>query len=347
MLILRQIVSKESATLDYAGREELPRPIDASHGDVARFGNASQHPFVEIATELANIGHAAIASLTSQFSNFNIGSPTHDPQNTIIAGASSIYAEPRQPGVEPAFFMLTRYTTILLVDDSSSMEDIPEHGLFPWTETTGALAECAKLVLGAGGRLKIHFFNSNKSKENISGVDELRALCREVVPRGDTPTYSRLKRHLDEFIEAFTPLNVEQREAYPGLNLLVFTDGAPEGRFDDIEEVIVETAEDLDAFRPRVDKYKVGIQFIQIGDDAGVRAFFNRIDNEIKGERKLKRDVNKFSKFPVLVHIANFNYCRLSTPRGIIREQQQKTHTKKSYLGLSTKAGMKRMEQIQ
>ncbi len=37
-----------------------PVPIDANHSDVAKFGSASQHPFVQIATELSEISHRAL-----------------------------------------------------------------------------------------------------------------------------------------------------------------------------------------------------------------------------------------------------------------------------------------------
>lgn len=287
-------MSKESATLDYAGSVQLPRPIDANHSNCAKFGSASQHPFVEIASELADIAHAAIDDLERSFANIGLHNGGGNlPQST---GQKALYkitdapfaAEPRERGVEPVYFQLTRYVTVFLVDDSSSMEDVPEVNISSWSDTTHALAECAALILGARGRLKVHFFNSPKSKENISGVGELRELCR-FRPRGDTPTYQRLKRHLDEFMEAFEPLNASQRESYPGLNLIIFTDGAPEGPFEDIEEVIVDTAKDLD--RLRADKYKVGIQFVQIGTDESVTNFFERIDNEIKGENGLRRDV--------------------------------------------------------
>ena len=285
--------------MDYAGREQLPRPIDANHTNCARFGSASQHPFVEIASELADIAGAAIDDLQNRVANLQLDiSGQSVPQG---AGKGNIYkntraptfVEPTERGVEPAFFQLTRYITIFLVDDSSSMEDLPEFGITSWSDTTHALVECANLILGARGRLKVHFFNSPKSKENISGVDELRELCR-FRPRGDTPTYQRLKRHLDEFMEAFAPLNASQRGDYPGLNLVIFTDGAPEGPFEDIEEVIVDTAKDLDGLR--ADKYKVGIQFVQIGDDESVINFFERIDNEIKGEHGLRRDVSAHPK---------------------------------------------------
>lgn len=287
-------MSKESATLDYAGKERLPIPLDANHSDCARFGSASQHPFVEIASELADIAHVAIDDLERRLANIRLhnvgGNRRQDTGQSSLYSItrSALAAEPRERGVEPVYFQLTRYITVFLVDDSSSMEDVPECNITNWSDTTHALAECAALILGARGRLRVHFFNSPRSKENISGVDELRDLLR-FRPRGDTPTYQRLKRHLDEFMEAFEPLNASQRESYPGLNLIIFTDGAPEGPFEDIEEVIVDTAKDLD--RLRADKYKVGIQFVQIGTDESVTNFFGRIDDEIKGEHGLKRDV--------------------------------------------------------
>ena len=284
-----QIVSKESATLDYAGRQQLPRPIDANHSNVARFGSASQHPFVEIASELADIAQAAFEDINARLSTLRL-SPTVNGQGSNRQTTSSppMTSEPRQLGIEPVFFKLTRYITVFLVDDSSSMEDVPEYNISLWSDTTECLAQCAALILGARGRLKVHFFNSPRTKENISGVAELQELCR-FTPRGDTPTYSRLKAHLDEFMEEFALLNAKQRATHPGLNLIIFTDGAPEDPFEDIEEVIVDTAKALDDLK--ADKYKVGIQFVQIGNDESVTNFFERIDNDIKGEHGLRRDV--------------------------------------------------------
>ena len=289
-----QIVSKDSAILEYAGKTKYPIGIDANHSDVAKFGSASQHPFVHIASELAEVSYKALHDPTHhdptpQFSALGLEqSAQHEVSNYIRSPSPSV-TERLQPGSEPAFFKLTRYTTIFLIDDSSSMENIPEHGIHSWRDTISALAECAKLILGAGGRVKVHFFNSPKVKENISGVQDLIDFCVGMTPQGDTPTYQKLKLHLDVFMEGFQRLTVQQREDYPGLNLVIFTDGAPEGRFDDIEEVIVETAQDLD--KMRADKYKLGIQWVQIGNDKKVADFFDKIDDNIKGAHQLRRDV--------------------------------------------------------
>lgn len=285
-------MSKESATLEYGDRQELPHPIDANHSDVARFGNNRRHPFMEIASELASFGHATNDDLARQISHMEIGSSSQYLHNYVTRGPEMIPTRQRQPG-ESALLKLRRYNTILLVDDSSSMEDIPEFGLRPWTETTEALAKCAELILEAGGRLKVHFFNSKRRKDNIASVEELKTFCAEIDPVGRvTPTCQRLTEHLDDYVCALQQVNVGQHARFPGLNLLIFTDGAPEGRFKDIERVIVKTAKYLDNFRPTIEKHKVGIQFVQIGNDEGVQTFFDRIDNEINGEHKLNRDVS-------------------------------------------------------
>lgn len=239
-----------------------------------------------------NVGHDARPDMVSQLSALGINTISQDSQHNFTARPVSAYAK-----VEPAISMLRRYTTIFLVDDSSSMQDIPESGLMPWTETIRVLAECADIVLSANGRLKIHFFNSETSGDNISSVDELRKLCSGVVPRGDTTIYPRLQRHLNEFVEAFRPLASAQREEYPGLNLVVFTDGAPDRQFDALEEAIVETAEDLDVFGPGFDRSKVGIHFIQIGDYEGFKAFVDRVDM-VNGIRNLRWEVSHSSNLP-------------------------------------------------
>ena len=332
--------------MDYAGRKHHPHPIDANHSDCARFGNAAQHPFDQIASELTGIAAAAISDVEhrprTSLPSGQLQSLTHENSADSVPTLpmARLSLEPAERGVEPVYFKLTRYNTVFLVDDSSSMEDLyqPELNISSsnWSDTTHALEECAKIILGARGRLKVHFFNDlDRYNDNVSGVSDIRELCR-FRPRGDTPTYQRLKRHLDEYLEAFLPLNARQREAYSGLNLIIFTDGAPEGRFDDIEEVIVDAATDLDT--TRADKYKVGIQFVQIGNDESVTKFFDRIDNEIKGEHRLRRDVSTIGQKKV--EKANVCLRRWWTPLDTISLQQMKAFTERLFLVLSTKTKM-------
>ena len=186
------------------------------------------------------------------------------------------------------YHQLTKYDTIFLVDDSSSMRDVADMGLTPWSNTIQVMTQCAELILKAGGRLKVHFLNSKASKEKIYSVQELRDLC-SFSPYGDTPMYERLHQHLGTFLEAMRPLNFNERDAHPGLNLFMFTDGAPEKGFGDIEEVIVDTAKGLRDLGPG--KRMLGIQFVQIGDYESVTRFFDYIDNDIKGKHGLAHDV--------------------------------------------------------
>lgn len=45
---------------------QYPLPINANHSDVAKFGSASQHPFVQTATEFSEISHRALQDFTPQ-----------------------------------------------------------------------------------------------------------------------------------------------------------------------------------------------------------------------------------------------------------------------------------------
>lgn len=302
------IVSKESATLDY-GRPHTLWPVNANHSGIAAFGSVSQHPFVEIASELADYAQKALDARSEHETNPNImahpdllGSmqrlSTQDQANRYTHQATR--QNRRDYRKEGAYFKLTRYTTTFLVDDSSSMEDIPEselaylpnsEGLYAraWTDTVSALRRCGNIITNAGGRLKIHFFNNDRVKEDPSGPEDIAAFCHSVIPHGDTPTYDRLKEHLDEFLETFERLSATERSRSPGLNLIVFTDGAPEGPFEDIEEVIVDTVKRLEDLR--VNKNKIGIQFVQIGKDPAVAEFFRFLDDRLKGKHNLKQDV--------------------------------------------------------
>ncbi|MCJ1428570.1 hypothetical protein MMC29_006480 [Sticta canariensis] len=232
----------------------------------------------------------------TQFISDNIG---HDARPDMVSSTlADMLSQIKQRNftARPAISMLRKYTTIFLVDDSYSMRDIPQYGLMPWTETTRALAECADIVPSANGRLKIHFFSSETSENNISSVDELRKLCSAVVPRGYTTIYLLLQRQLNGFVEAFRPLTVAQGEEYPGLNIIVFTAGAPEMQFYALEEVIVGNAQHLDVFSPRFDRSKVGIHFIQIGDYAGFKAFVDRVDM-VNGIRNLRWEIINTTRY--------------------------------------------------
>ena len=55
-----QIVSKNSVILEYAGMTNYPIGVDANHSDIAKFGSTSQHAFVQIASELAEVSYKAL-----------------------------------------------------------------------------------------------------------------------------------------------------------------------------------------------------------------------------------------------------------------------------------------------
>ena len=299
------IVSKESAILDY-GQKHTLWPINANHSGIAAFGSVSQHPFVEIASELASYAHRALVDQSARSVRQNLVDRMSNLNMPQMAGQSAPYYDlfpsrtRRDYQKEPEFFKLTRYKTTFLVDDSSSMEDIPEEalahlpkseGLYarPWSDTIHAIKQCGNIILNAGGSLNIHFFNNERVKEDPSGPEDIAAFCHSIRPHGDTPTYDRLKEHLDDFLDQFKRLSIRERSKFPGLNLIIFTDGAPEGPFDDIREVIADTVKELGDLRAT--KNKIGIQWVQIGKDAKVAEFFSFLDDKLAGNYNLREDI--------------------------------------------------------
>ena len=76
-----------------------------------------------------NIGHDARPDMVSSTLADMLSQIT---QRNFTARLVNAYAQ----RLNQAVSILRRYTTRFLVDDSSSMQDIPEYGLMPWTETT-------------------------------------------------------------------------------------------------------------------------------------------------------------------------------------------------------------------
>ncbi|KAI0921183.1 hypothetical protein AcV5_001140 [Taiwanofungus camphoratus] len=169
----------------------------------------------------------------------------------------------RQNSVENALDILKRYNTVIIVDDSGSMEGSR------WLEAREALAALADIAskYDADG-IDVCFLNSKKVGNNMKSSDLIRRLFDSVRPVGITPIGEKLENlllyYLDTLEQAKLRFNAGEekamREVKP-VNYIVITDGAPSqhhkvtftfGRTDllaadDPEEVIVTAARRLDA----------------------------------------------------------------------------------------------------
>ncbi|KAG5653187.1 hypothetical protein H0H81_001815 [Sphagnurus paluster] len=100
----------------------------------------------------------------------------------------------------------------------------------------------------------------------------VEALFASVSPKWATPLGTRVEAILNAYLHRFKK---DPQHTKP-LNLIVITDGAPtDGTA--TEDAIVRSARELDAHNARTTQ--LGIQFVQIGNDAGARAYLEMLDN--------------------------------------------------------------------
>jgi hypothetical protein len=137
--------------------------------------------------------------------------------------------------------LLKQFDTIVVVDDSGSMNVTPEHQPGPsrWEEARDALAGVVHLAASKDtDGIDVHFLNSEMYLEGCANPAQVRSLFDSVVPDGPTPLGTKLEMlllaYLDE-IEDFKDrkakgvLRPNQKEPKKR-NYIVITDGARECR---------------------------------------------------------------------------------------------------------------------
>lgn len=161
---------------------------------------------------------------------------------------------------------LTRFETVVLVDDSNFMSGPP------WQLASDLLAKMTKVVTRFDPNgLEIHFCNQADRDLKIATTAELiQKLVANVGPAGaSSPIATLLESELCNYFKRY-------RSELSGLNLLVLTNGVPdnEGR---ILEVISQTSKELEILR--AGRGKICIQFIQIGPNKALQTFLERLDD--------------------------------------------------------------------
>ncbi|KAF8622191.1 hypothetical protein AX15_007300 [Amanita polypyramis BW_CC] len=135
---------------------------------------------------------------------------------------------------------LTKFKTVIVVDDSSSMRGDR------WEEAKNALARLVELAGGySRDGIDVYFLNREEVGRNITNPSDLRKLFQGVIPKGATPIGNRLEELLTEYLSVIEHVcsdPVELKKIRP-VNYLVITDGYPT---DDPESVIVQAAKRLD-----------------------------------------------------------------------------------------------------
>ncbi|KAH7887317.1 hypothetical protein F5I97DRAFT_817102 [Phlebopus sp. FC_14] len=202
-----------------------------------------------------------------------------------------------QESHEDALETLRKYDTVIVMDDSGSMEGSS------WEEAKNALAGLARYAAeyDADG-IDVYFLNNSKVARGMKDAEQVHRLFRDVRPRGYTPTGTRLEGLLNEYIDDLERAKAQrdqgntQVKPIKPVNFLVITDGEPT---DDPQSVIVAAAHRLDAGHFPLSQ--VGIQFVQIGDSQSATRALKALDDDLHDVHKIRDivDTTPYSNVPL------------------------------------------------
>ncbi|KAJ7055070.1 hypothetical protein C8F01DRAFT_1030597 [Mycena amicta] len=215
------------------------------------------------------------------------------------------HAPGRGESFEDALEILRKYDTVILVDDSGSMV-LPgsKRDRTRWFEAGEALETLAETAqqYDADG-IDIYFLNSKREALNVKSSAEVRELFHRVRPSGATPIGERLdqlvKPRLCQLEAAHispdgTPRDRETGEEIKRVNFIVITDGEAS---DDPRYPIIDAATRLQMIR-NLSMIQLGIQFVQIGNDAGATRALKVLDDNLHRTANIRDivDTTPYSK---------------------------------------------------
>lgn len=180
--------------------------------------------------------------------------------------------------------VLNNYTTIFIVDDSTSMQPL-------WLETIGILEACiCQLdVSDSDGGYSIDLMNGEKGIQTITDLNPLRA----IVLSGENLTYQLLCGHLDAYKDSLSRLSLNERQSHAGLNLITLTGSIPSRPFMAIKDLLEEAQIDLGNLG--LTEHKVGIQFVRIGNRDSTNSFFQDLEKEYISTHNQESAVSDFA----------------------------------------------------
>ncbi|SPO39257.1 uncharacterized protein PSFLO_04737 [Pseudozyma flocculosa] len=135
----------------------------------------------------------------------------------------------------------------------------------------------------------VYFLNNDRAIENCTDPREVLRVFDSIEPEGATPTGMRLEILLLDYLDRIEEYKERlSRGQNPGpepkkRNYIVITDGSPT---DDPEDVIVACARRLD--RANMPLSQIGIQFLQVGDDAEATEALQDLDDALSKEHGIR-----------------------------------------------------------
>ncbi|KAB8299846.1 hypothetical protein EYC80_000092 [Monilinia laxa] len=193
------------------------------------------------------------------------------------------------------YALLSKFDTVLLIDDSSSMEWYSSPTA--WQQVFLALQTIAPIITAYDSDgIDVYFMNYlSKSCGNVNegvaatgfykiqdaaAVEEIWSMVDH--PSGITPTGGRIRYILAPYMKRLKREMGAGRDVKP-LNLIVITDGAAS---DDPESEIVKVARDLDKLDAPLTQ--VGIQFFQVGKVASAKQALEDLDDALENRYHIR-----------------------------------------------------------
>lgn len=194
--------------------------------------------------------------------------PAAGPVSGPDPGASSASHSGAIQRDDPFAFLGT-FDTVFLIDDSGSMAGRS------WREVAAALKSITPICTAhdADG-IDIYFLNKSDEPQfrHITSPEAVDRIFSQVRPQASTPTGTRLNAILKPYLK-----DLEKRgDSVKPLNIIVITDGQPS---DDPESIIINAAKKLDALE--APPWQVGIQFFQVGQEAGAAEALRDLDDAL------------------------------------------------------------------
>ncbi|KAH7930625.1 hypothetical protein BV22DRAFT_1000161 [Leucogyrophana mollusca] len=191
----------------------------------------------------------------------------------------------RQESRENALETLRKYDTVILMDDSRSMEGPL------WEEAKNALSSLAEIAATYDrDGIDVHFLNDQRSGQGLKDSAAVKKLFENVSPRGATPIGQALEnlilpylRKLEKAKKRYDKGDTFALQQIKPVNFIVITDGAPT---DEPEEVIVAAAKRLDVHNAPLTQ--LGIQFVQIGNSKKAAAYLQELDDSLGSTRGVR-----------------------------------------------------------
>ncbi|KAJ8595016.1 hypothetical protein M405DRAFT_878461 [Rhizopogon salebrosus TDB-379] len=190
------------------------------------------------------------------------------------------------PPVDNGLKKLAGYKTVILIDDSISMDQEQS-----WTLVREALAGIADLANQYGSHgIDLHFLHHGDYHANIKTSHKVQQIFDQMRPSGqDTPTAAKLEGLINHYL----PFVERKHPRHEPIDIIVITDGVATDN-DALPSVIVNAAQRLE--RGQVPDRMFGIQFVQIGTDEDAAAALRALDDHLEKEYRI-RDIVDFTPY--------------------------------------------------